>query len=286
LAKIASDMQKPDGLVVIEQAALPDKLFGLELRDLPGIGENMELRLHSARIGTVRELCAASVHTLRAVWGGIEGERMWRRLRGEEVPLPPRTTSSIGHGQVLGPELRNVEGARATLHRLLQKAARRLRDARLYAGGVHLGLKYRDGSRWSRAFTCIETQDTLELIRVLNLLWDARPKSKRDHLAVGVTLFALVPEHARTALLPGLLEARPGETARRAALDATLDHINRKLGKHSVVYGGAMGALAYAPIRIAFQHIPDLALEEGEADGELFPTAAELAAARTAAPPE
>lgn len=279
LAKIASDLEKPDGLVVIEQHELPDRLHALELRDLPGIGENLEQRLRDEGVDTVAKLCAASSRDLRRIWGSIEGERMWRRLRGEEVPLPPRHTGSIGHAQILGPELRHPEGARATLHRLLQKAALRLRHGRLYAGGLHLALKYR-GTRWSDAVTFADTQDTLELIRVLNLLWDRRPARRVDHFSVGVTLFALVPEGSHTAALPGILEARPGDDARRAALNATLDHINKKLGKHSVVYGGALGALAYAPIRIAFQRIPDLVLEEGEPDGELFPTAAELASAR------
>jgi len=279
LAKIASDLEKPDGLVVIEQHELPDRLHPLKLRDLPGIGENMEQRLRDEGVDTVAKLCAASIQDLRRIWGSIEGERMWRRLRGEEVPLPPRRIGSIGHAQILGPELRNPEGARATLHRLLQKAALRLRHGHLYAGGLHVALKYR-GARWSDAVTFADTQDTLELIRVLNLLWDRRPVRRIDHFSVGVTLFALVPQGSHTATLPGILEARPGDDARRAALNATLDHINKKLGKHSVVYGGALGALAYAPIRIAFQRIPDLVLEEGEPDGELFPSAAELASAR------
>lgn len=285
LAKIASDLEKPDGLVVIEQSDLPHRLHALALRDLPGVGENMEKRLRAAGIHTVERLCAAPVHELRLIWGGVEGERMWRRLRGEEVPLPPRHTSSIGHAQILSPDLRNPDGARATLHRLLQKAALRLRHGGHHAAGMHVALKYqargRDSRpRWSTAVTFTDTQDTLELIRVLNLLWDRRPPGRSDHFSVGVTLFGLTGAGGHTDTLPGLLEARPGDTARRAALNATLDHINRKLGKHSVVYGGALGALAYAPIRIAFQRIPDLALEEGEPDGELFPNADELAAAR------
>lgn len=280
LAKIASDLEKPDGLVVFESQDLPARLFDLKLRDLPGIGENMEQRLRAAGIATVERLCAAPVHELRRVWGGVEGERMWRRLRGEEVPLPPRHTSSIGHAQILSPDLRNPEGARATLHRLLQKAALRLRHGRHFAGGMHVALKYSRRARWSTAATFADTQDTLELIRVLNLLWDRRPAGREDHFSVGVTLFGLVAASDHTDALPGLLETRPGDNARRAALNATLDHINKKLGKHSVVYGGALGALAYAPIRIAFQRIPDLALEEGEADGELFPNTDDLAAAR------
>ena len=273
LAKIASDMEKPDGLVLIEPGELPSRLFPLKLRDLPGIGENMEARLRAAGLGTVESLCAASCVKLRQIWGGIEGERMWRRLRGETVPLPPKRTSTIGHSHVLPPALRTLAGAESTLHRLLQKAAARLRHAGFYAGGMHLGLRPRSGERWSTASTFIETQDTLELIRVFHLLWARRPRDSSALLSVSITLFDLAPAGAHTGMLPGIVD----NGDRRAALNAALDHINKKLGKNSVVYGGALGALDYAPMRIAFNRIPDVTLEEGETDGELFPTDTELA---------
>jgi DNA polymerase-4 len=155
---------------------------------------------------------------------------------------------------------------------LLQKAAMRLRHSGFYAGGLHLAIKYRGRERWSTAVSFLETQDTLEFIRVLNLLWSRRPAETR-YLSVGVTLFALTPRQAHTPGLAGI--ADQGE--RRGALHATVDHINRKLGKNSVVFGGALGALRYAPIRIAFNRIPDVTLEEGEDDGTLFPTDEELA---------
>ena len=273
LAKIASDMEKPDGLVVIEPGELPSRLFPLKLRDLPGVGANMEARLRAAHLDTVESLCAASCAKLRQVWGGVEGERMWRRLRGETVPLPPRRTSTIGHSHVLPPALRTLAGAESTLHRLLQKAAARLRHAGFYAGGLHLGLRPRSRERWSTAATFIETQDTLELIRVFHLLWARRPRDVSTLVSVSLTLFDLAPVATHTGMLPGLVD----NGDRRASLNAALDLINKKLGKHSVVYGGALGALDYAPMRIAFNRIPDVSLEEGETDGELFPTDTELA---------
>jgi DNA polymerase IV len=264
LAKIASDLEKPDGLVVIEQSELPERLYGLELRDLPGVGSQMEARLVAAGLDTVARLSAAPIETLRAAWRGIEGERMWRRLRGELVPLPPRGTSSIGHSHVLPPRLRTVAGARATLHRLLQKAAMRLRAANYYAGSLHLALRYRGGLRWGDVVTFAETQDSLELLRHLDGLWAHRPGAQTEHLGVGVTLGDFTATSARTLPLPGLADA----AERRAGLNAALDRLNCQLGKHTVVYGGALGALDYAPVRIAFNRIPDLTLEEGGGEGE------------------
>ena len=281
LAKIASDLEKPDGLTVIESEELPQRLFPLVLRDLPGVGANMDTRLRAAGIDTIEKLCAADIPTLRHIWGGIEGERMWERLRGTEVPLPPKRTSSLGHSHILPPPLRNLAGAEATLHRLLQKASMRLRASGFYTGGMHLALRLSGGKRWSTAATFTETQDTLELTRILNLLWARRPRgpgSSSTIHGVGVTLFDLGTTAAHTAMLPGIID----NGDRRAGLNAALDHINKKLGKHSVVFGGALGALDYAPVRIAFNRIPDLVLEEGDASGDLRPNDAELAKFRLA----
>ncbi|MDQ5980633.1 MAG: polymerase [Verrucomicrobiota bacterium] len=87
LAKMASDLQKPDGLVVIEEQDLPARLLGLKLQDFLGIGERMEARLRAHGIDTPARLYAATKAELRGVWGGVEGERMFCRLRGEHIPF-------------------------------------------------------------------------------------------------------------------------------------------------------------------------------------------------------
>jgi DNA polymerase IV len=68
LGKVGSDMQKPDGLVVITHDDLPGILLGLELQDIYGIGERMGQRLHRADIFAVAELWQASPTRLRRVW--------------------------------------------------------------------------------------------------------------------------------------------------------------------------------------------------------------------------
>jgi DNA polymerase-4 len=269
LAKIASDMQKPDGLVILDDADLPNRLFELKLRDLPGVGASMERRLLAAGYDTVEKLCAASRADLHKVWRGIEGDRMYHGLRGEIVYRPATQTSTIGHSHVLPPELRNEPGALATLHRLLQKAAMRLRHAGYYAGGLHVSMRYPRRASWSEAMTFLETQDTLELTHVFNQLWGQRPTA-RQPMAVGVTLFNFTPVKGHTRTL-----FETGDS--RASLNAAIDKLNRRLGKNTVYYGGAHGSLDYAPLRIAFTRIPDVALEEGETCDDLLPSEAELA---------
>ncbi len=140
IAKVASDMQKPDGLVLLDNTDLPQKLLRLELRDFCGIGENMEARLRRAGIDTVEKLYAASRDRLRAIWGSVEGARFYSWMRGEPQEREASRHNTIGHGHVLPPQLRNDEAALAVLHRLLQKAAMRLR---------HSGHSVGDSIQWS-----------------------------------------------------------------------------------------------------------------------------------------
>jgi DNA polymerase-4 len=90
LGKVASDMQKPDGLVVITAADLPEILLGLELQEIYGIGTRMEQRLHRAGILTVAELWNATPLRLRRVWGGINGVLFHQMLHGVDIQRRPR----------------------------------------------------------------------------------------------------------------------------------------------------------------------------------------------------
>lgn len=254
LAKTASDMQKPDGLVVLQEADLPEKLFSLGLTDLCGIGSNMEARLKKHGIYTVRDLCLAGEAKLRRVWGGIEGIRMHHRLRGELVHTPPVQKTSVGHSHVLPPEKRNDTDARAILDRLLQKAAMRLRHQEHLAGGLAFTLKYERGYRWDDALAFTETQDTLEFLRVFRMLWKRRLPTDLKPVAVGVDLFNLVPAASYT---PSLFE----RTEDRRKLNKAVDALNAKFGKQKVFFGGAFTARGDAPMRIAFTHVPDPEVE-------------------------
>ena len=75
LAKIASNIQKPDGLTALSPEDLPHKLYSLSLRDLTGIGSRMHARLERHGICTVEQLCALFKEELRRIWKGVVGER-------------------------------------------------------------------------------------------------------------------------------------------------------------------------------------------------------------------
>ena len=267
LAKTASDMNKPDGLTVIEEADLPHALHALELRDLCGIGPSMEARLHRADIETVEELCASSRDRLRRAWGSIEGERFWLQLRGFDLPERETQRGSIGHSHVLGPELRSFEGARSVLCKLLAKAAMRLRHEQFLAGGMAIRIRFVGmDARFEQDLRFAPIDDTPALLRMLGDKlermrraiaagrWD--PK-RNPPLSVAVTLVGLSP---RVAVCGELMAER-----RRAQLaSALLDRVNRKYGNNALYLGSMADAVEHnaAPMRIPFQQIPKPELEE------------------------
>ncbi len=257
LAKVASNMQKPDGCVVIETNDLPKKLYALKLRDLNGIGRRMEERLVRKGIATIPQLYASNRQQLRAAWGSIEGERMYDRLRGIELPLVKHDRSSLGHSHVLPPELRTKNAALAVLHRLLQKACMRLRSYELYASAISVKVKFINHPSWVTISACSPTNDTLVLTHALEQLWQNYPARKTTPHAVGITFSGLVELGERALDL-----FMPATNATKRKLDTTLDKLNLRYGKNTVYFGGAHNALNNAPMRIAFNHIPDLSVED------------------------
>lgn len=253
LAKVASDMQKPDGLVVIEKSDLPHCLHRLRLTDLPGIGRRMNERLAATGIERVEQLTALSAAETERLWGSVVG-RWWHHwLRGDDWGEIPTTKRSIGHQHVLPPEQRNPEDARAVCVRLLHKAAARARHMGYWAQRLSVHVKMIHGLSWHVHANFHETNDTLSLTQVFAKLWPQCPVG--TPLRVGVTLEDVVA--AKSATLP-LFE----EDQRRQRLASVVDRLNGKLGRDTVYLGSMLGARDSAPTRIAFKSIPDLTLPE------------------------
>lgn len=271
LAKIASDMEKPDGLMALTRDLLPHALLGLTLRDLVGIGSRMQRRLEKHGIRTVQELLALTPEQLGQAWGSVQGERLWHWLRGEDFyDAELEHPKSIGHQHVLPPQFRTIEGAYAIAHKLLHKAAMRLRTQKLWAARIALSLhfavpigsakgKHLSGipqQTWSEQLRLIECQDSQTMIEGLQKLWAMRPASAihQKPFLVSVTLQDLVPDALHTLSLFSGLE----EEVERGQLATTMDRLNHKYGTETLYFASMHLARAAAPTRIAFQSIPDL----------------------------
>ncbi|MGB3683109.1 MAG: hypothetical protein WA990_11555 [Rubrobacteraceae bacterium] len=253
LAKMAGKMQKPDGLTTLSTEDLPHKLYSLSLRDLTGIGGRMHARLERAGVSTVEQLCACSKDELRLIWNGVVGERWWYALRGHDLPEQQTRRRTLGHSHVLPPEFRTPEGAKAVLVRLVHKAAARLRKLGYWAGGLAVSLSCARREKWKSSTPLTPCQDTRTMVQALSALWKHRP-SAGTPLKVSVVLYDLVHDACRT---PPLFV----EDGRGPELTLAMDAVNNRFGANTVYLAAMHRSLHTAPSRIAFTHIPDIAVE-------------------------
>jgi DNA polymerase IV len=245
LAKLASNMQKPDGLVILPIENLPGAILHLHIRAIPGIGPNMEERLRENGITDIATLWATGAARLRLIWGGVAGAKMHGLLHGDDIVSPKTTRSSISHQHVLAPEDRSIDGAGPILRQLLVRAAQRLRDDGFYCRRLIVDVKWlgRDRDGWAGKSSFSETQDTGMLLHVLQDIWRQVPSLKP--LRVGVALTGLT---AKEDHQPDLFD-KP----KNAKLVHAIDAVNEKFGKGALIYGDA------APdqtSKIAFQRVP------------------------------
>jgi DNA polymerase-4 len=271
MAKVASDMEKPDGLVALPLDILPEALKQLTLRDLPGIGARTETRLHEKGIRTMEQLLALDCEQAGEIWGSVWGQRLWHWLRGEDFDVSETEhLKSISHSHVLAPEMRTAEKAWAVAHKLLHKAAMRLRASGLWASniGLAIGFAVPRGEKtpvsrfgvptrgWKSEVRLSECQDNQTLISALSRLWASRPAgAEYEHpYFIGVHLGELVPDRLHSL---NLFEGTEDEQSRTRLL-ATMDELNNKYGMSTLAPATMLTAFKAAPTRIAFHSIPDL----------------------------
>lgn len=249
LAKLASNMKKPDGLTIIQKHELPQRLYESKLTAFSGIARRMEARFRKYGVISTEQLCSLSIKTMSLIWGSkIHGERWYYQLRGEEVVEKPTTRRTVGHSHVLPPALRTHTGARGVMVKLVHKAAARMRTINYWAGALGLRMRYENGESWAVACKVMRTQDTLTLLHAFDKLWQLRPGGEPKQVAM--VLFDLTPA---TATTPSLFGADHDLTE----VSHTMDRINRQFGKNTIHFGTLCGSEDTAPTRIAFTQIPE-----------------------------
>lgn len=248
LAKVATDLQKPDGMVMILPEQMPEKIACLKLTDLPGIARGMHVRLQRHGVHSVPQLCRLSKSDLSLIWESrVLGDIWWHQLNGHDLPFRPTTRRTVGHSHVLAPKWRTDAGARAVTVRMIHKAAARMRRIDYVASHLTAHLRYLHGPKWKRRAPIGLCADTLTMLRVFSQMWPDKPLG--TPLQVGVHLDGLIPLHA--APIPLFEEPR-----HLADLAKAMDHIDDRYGHHSIYFGAMFGAQKSAPTRISFTQVP------------------------------
>ncbi|HEY0867773.1 MAG TPA: hypothetical protein VGE01_10355, partial [Fimbriimonas sp.] len=256
LSKVATELEKPSGLVVLEAADLPDRLYPLRLTDFPGINRRMQIRLNAAGIFTSEQLCAASREQLLRGFGSIHGERWWYMLRGHDLLPEVHSRKSLGHSNVLSPERRTEAGSREVLLRLIQKASARLRANDLWAEGMVVSV-HGVSKDWQARVRLPATQDSTTFTESFLELWERRDFSSPR--TVGIVFYDLKSSEQVT---PSLFD----ETPQRVQLSRAIDQVNRRFGKNSIFLAAVEGARSTADEKIAFNKT--WLFSEGKGDNE------------------
>lgn len=268
LAKLASDMMKPDGLVVLTESQLPHRLFNLKLRDIAGIGAKMEARLAKDGVNDIADLIARRPRGAGTAWGGTDGDRLWYLLHGVDLPEKATQSRTIGHSHVLSPGKRGLEPVRLTARRLALKAASRLRRKGYRSRLLVLHGKFEDDkSNWRTSVKLPATQDSFVILAALDTIFPrlAAAGSERHGglrlRMVGVTLAEIESVEGEQESLFGYLDPNDplARETRTLSLSRAMDRINQRFGRNAVSVGPLTGnRLDRVGTKIAFGRIPEL----------------------------
>jgi len=240
LAKLASDLEKPDGLVVITEANVREVLDPLPVTRLWGMGPSSAEQLRALGVETVGRLRRMDVEVLRRTLGAA-GDHFARLARGEDdrPVTPDAEAKSIGTETTFPVDVADLDELRRVLLQQVEQVARRLRRHDLAARTVTIKLRYGDFTTRTRSTTLDEPAETTEdLWRAAGGLLAAWSAGQHRPLRLlGVTATQLRGHAGRQ------LSLFPDPRRRRQqAVDRALDDIAERFGPDAIGRAGARDA--------------------------------------------
>jgi len=239
LAKVASAVAKPDGLLVVPPEGELAFLHPLPVERLWGVGTVTAGKLHAHGITTVSDVAEMAEEALVALLGRGAGRHL-HALAHNRDPRPVqvgRRRRSIGGQRALGRKRRSPAALDAVLVGLVDRIARRLRKAQRVCRTVTLRMRFDDFSRATRSHTLLEaTAETPAILATARgLLAAAMPMME----AKGCTLVGLSLSNLQDNTAIQL--ALPTDRQRAHALDAVVDEVRRRYGSDAITRAVLLG---------------------------------------------
>jgi DNA polymerase IV len=237
LAKIASDLQKPDGLVIVAEKHIAEFLQPLPISRLWGVGPKTEQRLFGLGFKIIGDVAAATRETLIANLGNL-GEHLHRLAHGQDdrPVIPNWQAKSISNETTFEVDTADRDLIVRTIHQLADEVGRRLRADNARARRVTLKLRYADFRTHTKQ-TSLErpTQSNGEIAALALALFNQFPLDRKIRL-IGVGTADLLHEASDPAQLD-LFAVAP---QRDELLDHTLDEIRQKFGSDALKRGSQL----------------------------------------------
>lgn len=238
LAKIASDLQKPDALVVVDPDKIQEFLDPLPIGRLWGVGRVTGQAFEDRGLRTIAQVRQTPLETLQQLFGK-SGAHIWQLAHGidDRRVVPDRDAKSISHETTFAVDLTDREVLRAWLMDLTVQVAWRLRRHHLRGRTVHIKVRFADFRTITRARTLESPTDVTEEIwrTAAELLEQALPRRHAGIrlLGVGVSHFDESAQTQKTLF--------PDEAHQKhSQLDQTLDEIRHRFGPSSLNRGSGL----------------------------------------------
>ena len=235
IAKLASDLAKPDGLRWIDKEMVPSVLETLAVKKLWGIGPHTEKKLDSMGIRTCGQLGRAPLSLLTREFGilGPRLQAMGKGILDRPLESDTRDPKSIGHSRTFPKDIWHREEIERELLRLSEMVSRRARRYGYKGRKVTLTVRYADFKTFTKQTTLAAyTNDTGEIYRtVLSILEGIRLTKSIRLLGVSVSSFGNNEQMA--------LFGEPDRKEREALLKA-IDTVNDKFGEHKITWASTV----------------------------------------------
>jgi DNA polymerase-4 len=232
LAKLASDLRKPDGLVVIDPHKVHEVLATLPVDRLWGVGKKGEKRLRALGVHTIGQLAALPDQVLVDRFGKA-GRHLWLLARGqdERAVVPDEEAKSLSTETTFPRDIGNRDVLRSCLLELVEHLGSRLRQQAVRARTIDLKLRTSEFRTYTRAQTLPEPTDLTEVIwqTAANLLKTRVPSDWLPLRLLGVGATGLV----RDMPVQGDLFDE-GWRIKQRALDGTIDAIRHQFGRSAI----------------------------------------------------
>lgn len=239
VAKIASDMDKPDGLTVVSPENIRPFLDHLPIEKMWGVGKVTRQALDRLGVWTFGDLSRIPVKVLEQRFGkqGLQMHRLSLGIDEREV-VPDREVKSVGHEETFAQDIQEVDEARKEILALSTRVARRMRRHGIQGKTVTLKVKYSDFMQITRATTLQHaTDDALEIFSNASRLLLGTEAGKRPIRLLGVSLSQLeIPWQGKQL---SLFQRENGSLKRRD-LNRALDSVCEKHGEKSVRPGSLL----------------------------------------------
>lgn len=231
LAKIASDLEKPDGLVVVQAEEIESFLDPLDISRIWGVGKRTLEKFHRIGVHRVADLRRVSRDTLNRNFG-LNSEHFWRLSRGldSRPVVPDRIAKSISHENTFRSDIFDVEALSAWASELADQVGRRLRRHDIRGRTVQLKLRFSNFQTITRSITLNRSTSTTDEIRVAVLGLLAKVNFERR----GIRLLGVGVQNLDRAKVQQQLLFGTQERQKQTRLDDTTDEIKDKFGHIAV----------------------------------------------------